>query len=612
MISNAIILAAGSGKRAKSFHTAPKAFIEINGEYIIERSIKLLVKEGVANIHIVIGKPSLLWKQLKAKYPFIKYIQNDNWATSDSFESFQIGMNFVKEDSLILESDIIYSNDVLYDVIHNRNSNVIAVSKESNAGDEFWVVYDNNFNIGAMSKNLDPKISTKAKEFIGVSKVSYHDFTQSSYKLRTYESAILHVSHFKGESVKAQYNRDYIWAEIDNEEQYKHALNISKEMLIHDGRFNIEMDSNKKILLNPGPCTTTRGVKNASLQYDICPREKEFGDVVQEVRQGLVDIVYKTNFPPKKGQKSKFSCCLFTASGTAAVESAIVSNSNFSQKNLILSNGSYGQRIIDIHNAYGIDFHTVNTLDAFIIQLKQDVKWNNVIWVDHETSTGNLNFTPQMAAICKELQPKATVIVDAMSSYAIKQIDMKWGIDFLISSSNKGLGGLPGLSFVICNTAKVKNCSGQFYLDLKENLKHLDRNLGQTLFTPAVFTMYSLRQAIREYKLDVKSKHKVEDNYDFLEELIKSNLDFNILYQEYPSKILMSIELPIWMDFNEYHDYLKDHGITIYPGKDPSYFRLATMGNLIRTDLTKFVRLSVKYQTLKINELKRDLREKTI
>ena len=94
----------------------------------------------------------------------------------------------------------------------------------------------------------------------------------------------------------------------------------------------------RNILLNPGPATTTDTVKNAQVVPDICPREKEFGEVMEFVSKELTNLV---------ADNDEYTTVLFGGSGTAAVESMI---SSVVDKDilLIINNGAYGKRICEI------------------------------------------------------------------------------------------------------------------------------------------------------------------------------------------------------------------------------------------------------------------------
>jgi len=95
----------------------------------------------------------------------------------------------------------------------------------------------------------------------------------------------------------------------------------------------------RNVLLNPGPATTTDTVKMAQVVPDICPREKEFGDLMEYVSDELTSIVANTK---------DYATVLFGGSGTAVVESIISSVIPHDKKVVIVNNGAYGDRMCKI------------------------------------------------------------------------------------------------------------------------------------------------------------------------------------------------------------------------------------------------------------------------
>src|SRR5688572_33499079 len=101
----------------------------------------------------------------------------------------------------------------------------------------------------------------------------------------------------------------------------------------------------RKFLLNPGPATTTDSIKNAMVVEDICPREKDFGKLLDSIKEDLVKVVHGGD---------DYIAALFTASGTGGLEAAITSAVPKGKKILIVDNGAYGARMINIANTFEI------------------------------------------------------------------------------------------------------------------------------------------------------------------------------------------------------------------------------------------------------------------
>ena len=154
----------------------------------------------------------------------------------------------------------------------------------------------------------------------------------------------------------------------------------------------------RNILLNPGPATTTDGVKQALLVPDICPREQEFGDLTQSVLKKIVKVV---------NGKSTHNAVIFAGSGTAGVEAALSSVVAVKDKILILDNGAYGKRVETIIQAYGIPHRTYRIgwgeypeMAEIEAILQQDRELTHFAFVHHETTTGMLNPLPELLELC--------------------------------------------------------------------------------------------------------------------------------------------------------------------------------------------------------------------
>jgi 2-aminoethylphosphonate-pyruvate transaminase len=105
------------------------------------------------------------------------------------------------------------------------------------------------------------------------------------------------------------------------------------------------MATPRKILLNPGPCTTTERVKQALVMPDICPREKEFGELTGRVRVALAEVAHAS---------ATHTAVLIPGSGTAAVEAVLASCVGPDDRVLIVDNGAYGRRAEHIARTHGL------------------------------------------------------------------------------------------------------------------------------------------------------------------------------------------------------------------------------------------------------------------
>jgi 2-aminoethylphosphonate-pyruvate transaminase len=347
----------------------------------------------------------------------------------------------------------------------------------------------------------------------------------------------------------------------------------------------------KHILLNPGPACTTDAVKHAMVEIgDVCPREIEIGDLMKSISDKTKSILTSNS--------ENYESILLTSSGTGAVE-MVISSLPKDSKVLNIVNGSYGERIDEMLKVYNIDHKTLNykegSIDFEDIKYHLDNNHFSHISVIHcETTTGIINDISRIGKLAKD--NFCELIVDAMSSAFAYPIDMERdGIQFLCCSSNKLVQGMAGLGIVIANKDSLSKCFARtVYLDLKSQFEYFQKT-KQMRFTPPVQILNSLDVAIDELILET-----IEGRYNRYEKLNKfirremQSLGFEPLINEDENSIVITSFLePEGFDFNNFHDYLKDNGFVIYPGKVSMHntFRLSNIGNITELEITKFIEL---------------------
>lgn len=355
------------------------------------------------------------------------------------------------------------------------------------------------------------------------------------------------------------------------------------------------MDIKRNILLNPGPATTTDTVKLAQVVPDICAREKEFGDILRVMKDDVVRIVH--------GDPDKYTGVFFCGSGTINIDASVSSLLPDGKKILVVNNGAYSARAAEVCRYYGLphidlqfDITNVPNLNVIEKALKSDPDIAVVYACHHETGTGLLNPVREIGAIAHEYGK--VFIVDTTSTYAMIPIDIeKDNIDFLMSSAQKGLMAMTGLSFIVGNKGILEESKDypkrSYYCNLYTQYEYFEKH-GEMHFTPPVQTVYAARQAIAEYWQEGEenkwARHRrvwraLVDGITelgfcmLLPEEKQSGLGVAVLYPSDPS----------W-DFTRIHDYCYDRGFTIYPGKvqDLPTFRLCSLGAIDTPDIEAF------------------------
>lgn len=237
----AVILAAGMGTRLESVtnNKKPKGFININGRTLIDRSISKLKNEGIKKIYIVTGHLSEFYDELADDDLQIITIKSGCYKTKGSMSSLAVLENELKEDFLLLESDIIYEIDALKKVIEYPKGDCVLISGKTNSGDECYIEIRNN-NLYKISKDIS-QIREVFGELVGISKISLKLYKQMLIEYKNnhinqyhYEDAIFDVA--KKREIGYLKVENLIWGEIDDIVHLNRIKNniIPKLLLKHE------------------------------------------------------------------------------------------------------------------------------------------------------------------------------------------------------------------------------------------------------------------------------------------------------------------------------------------------------------------------------------------
>ncbi|MGK3225683.1 2-aminoethylphosphonate--pyruvate transaminase [Enterobacter soli] len=353
------------------------------------------------------------------------------------------------------------------------------------------------------------------------------------------------------------------------------------------------MTSRNYLLLTPGPLTTSRSVKEAML-FDSCTWDDDYNlGVVEKIRQQLTILATR---------EEGYTSVLLQGSGSYAVEAVLGSVIGQHGKVLIVSNGAYGARMAEMAGLMGIAHHVydcgevarpdVHTLEAI---LEDDTDISHIAMVHCETTTGILNPIAEVGELARRYGK--TYIVDAMSSFGGIPLDVaELNIDFLISSANKCIQGVPGFAFVIARTAKLDVCAGRsrsLSLDLYAQWRCMEDNHGKWRFTSPTHTVLAFAQALAE--LDQESgvaaryqryRHNQQTLVNGMRELGFTPL----LDDAFHSPIITAFYSPddAQYRFKEFYSRLKEQGFVIYPGKvsQSDCFRIGNIGEVYERDIT--------------------------
>jgi len=351
----------------------------------------------------------------------------------------------------------------------------------------------------------------------------------------------------------------------------------------------------RNVLLNPGPATTSDAVKYAQVVQDICPREQEFVDIMDEIRKELVKVVH--------GDPAKYTAVIFTGSGTIIQDVCINSLVPKNKKICIVNNGAYSARMAEIADSYHIscvnlEFPTTGLPDLNVVRetLEKDKDIAVVATVHHETGTGVLNPIREIGKIAHDND--CVFVVDTISTYALLPINIEEeNIDFLMSSAQKGLGGMTGVSWLVGNIEEIEKSKDypkkSYYCNLYMQYDFFKR-VGEMHFTPPVQTIYALRQAITEYWEEGEQARweRITKCWEAIHKGIEEIGLESVIDKGIQGHLVVTIKAPEngKFDFFKLHDYCYERGFTIYPGKmfGLKTFRLCNLGQITYRDIDDF------------------------
>ncbi|WP_298865357.1 2-aminoethylphosphonate--pyruvate transaminase [uncultured Gimesia sp.] len=349
------------------------------------------------------------------------------------------------------------------------------------------------------------------------------------------------------------------------------------------------------LLLTPGPLTTTASVRDA-MRVDYSTWDVDYNQRVIEIRSQLVQLA---------SSSPGYTAVLMQGSGTFAVEATIGSVIPPDGKLLVISNGAYGNRISQIARCLNIALQELSyseteppDLDQIRTTLKSDPAITHVAMVHCETTTGMLNPAAEVGKIVAEAGKD--YILDAMSSFGGIPLSMEtFHVDYLISSANKCIQGVPGFGFVIANLKKLEQTKGfarSLSLDLFDQWNEMEHKGGKWRYTSPTHVVCAFLQALNELQAEggVTQRHaRYLDNQSTLVSAMQTLGLRTLLPRAMQSPIITSFYYPDspLFSFKQFYDELKKRRYVIYPGKisQADTFRIGNIGNVFPADMQNLV-----------------------
>ncbi|MDQ3248325.1 MAG: 2-aminoethylphosphonate--pyruvate transaminase [Chloroflexota bacterium] len=351
-----------------------------------------------------------------------------------------------------------------------------------------------------------------------------------------------------------------------------------------------------KTLFTPGPLMTSRTVKQAMLR-DLGSRDYEFIDLVRDIRYWLLAIGGVTPVD--------YTSVLMQGSGSFGIEAVLSSAVPPTGKVLIVVNGAYGKRMSHMATVLKIATHVLTyaedaqpNLADVEAALAQDMAITHVAVVHCETTTGIINPIAEIGNLVQ--QAGRVYMVDAMSSFGAVPINLAAAhIDYLVSSANKCIEGVPGFCFVLARTAALLATAGyarSVSFDLLAQYQGLEHS-GQFRFTPPTHALLAFHQALQELDREggvAARAARYQHNYATLVAGMRTLGFIEYLKPADQGYVITSFRYPTHPHFNfeEFYRRLNDKGYAIYPGKvsDANCFRIGTIGRLFAADVRDLLR----------------------
>ena len=348
------------------------------------------------------------------------------------------------------------------------------------------------------------------------------------------------------------------------------------------------LNIDKTLLMGPGPSSVSPNVYKALSTFTIGHLDKRFLDLMDDVKSMLRKML-KTNNDltlPVSG------------TGTAAMESCFVNLIEKKDKVLIIENGYFGLRMIDMCKRLNADVDILNFewgTPVIIDVIKNKIKNNQykIVAVVHaETSTGVRNPVEEIQSYLDE---ETIFIVDAVTSFGTIELNVdKWGIDAVYSCSQKGLSCPPGASPVsFSNTAmdKIltrKSAVPNFYLDMQQIIQYLGGEQRTYHHTAPINSMYAIYQGLYDLEnegLDNVINRHLEAHKILVKGLKELGIEM-LVNKDYRLPSLNSVIIPEGVDDLEIRKILIDqHNIEIGGGLGPlagKIWRIGLMGHSAR------------------------------
>jgi aspartate aminotransferase-like enzyme len=334
----------------------------------------------------------------------------------------------------------------------------------------------------------------------------------------------------------------------------------------------------------PGPTALPPTVREAGARQMMNHRGPEFAAMLGRIRDGMRPFFGTAN-----------DVAILSCAGTGGLEAAVVNTLSPGDRVLGVTIGAFGDRFAKIAQVYGADVTRLEVewgRAAEPQQLREALAaggpFRAVLLTHNETSTGVMNPIPELAAVIREASPETLILVDSVSALGAVPFAMdEWGIDLVVTGSQKAWMSAPGLAMVAASergwAAMESARMPRFYLDLR---KHRDSHAtGETPWTPALAVVYQVDEGVR--LMQAEGAEGVFARHEACAAAARAGLDalgYELFADpRYASRTVTCVRIPDGTDWKAVNGNLKRRGIVVAGGQGKllgQVFRLGHLGSV--------------------------------
>jgi len=342
----------------------------------------------------------------------------------------------------------------------------------------------------------------------------------------------------------------------------------------------------KKYLMTPGPTPVPESALAAMAGPVIHHRHPEFQGVLEDVRKGLKELFQTSQ-----------EVLMMASSGTGAMEGAVVNLMSRGDRVIVVEGGKFGERWTEIAKAYGLETDVIKVtwgraVDPGEVKKRMDSAPAKAVLVQFtETSTGVVHPVKELAELTRGTD--TLLVVDGVTGVGVVSIPFdEWGLDALVTGSQKALMLPPGLAFACLSDKAWKGAENsdlpKYYFDFKKEHKKIKDN--STAYTPAISLIIGLRDVLERCR-EAGFENIYAENRKMAaaaRAAVKA-LGLQLFAPDAPSPALTAVKAPEGIDAQKIVKIMREkHGVTVAGGQGEAkgkIFRIAHMGYISQWDL---------------------------